>query len=68
MAKKNQKRKGRRQERREARKQEQRMRWLAQLADTSLVFRVRRPWSLDRMHEVYEAICAHSRSLAEVHA
>jgi hypothetical protein len=45
--------------------QEQRMRWLAQLADRSLVYRVRRPWTLDRMHEVYEAICAHSRRLGE---
>ena len=44
---------------------EQRMRWLAQLADQSRVFRVQRPWNLDRMHEVYEAICAHSRSLGE---
>jgi hypothetical protein len=43
--------------------QQQRMRWLAQLADQSLVFRVRRPWSLDRMHEVYDTICTHSRSL-----
>jgi hypothetical protein len=45
--------------------QEQRMRWLAGLADQSQVFRVQRPWKLDRMQEVYEAICAHSRSLAE---
>ena len=43
--------------------QEQRLRWLAQLADQSLVFRVSRPWDLDRMQEVYEAICAHARSL-----
>jgi hypothetical protein len=43
--------------------QEQRLHWLAQLVDQSLVFRVSRPWSLDRMHEVYETICAHSRSL-----
>jgi hypothetical protein len=42
---------------------EQRLRWLASLADQALVFRVRRPWNLERMHEVYEAICAHSRSL-----
>jgi hypothetical protein len=43
--------------------QEQRLRWLAQLADQSLVFRVSRPWNLARMHEVYEAVCIHSRSL-----
>ncbi len=41
--------------------QKQRLQWLAQLADQSLVFRVRRPWNLERMHEVYEAICANSR-------
>lgn len=39
--------------------QAQRLRWLAQLADQSLVYRVSRPWSLGRMHETYEAICAH---------
>jgi len=44
--------------------QQQRMRWLAGLADQSRVFRVQRPWNLERMQEVYEAICAHSRSLA----
>ena len=43
---------------------EQRLRWLASLADQSLVFRVRRPWNLERMHDVYEAICKHSRSLS----
>jgi hypothetical protein len=43
--------------------QQQRLRWLAQLADQSLVFRVRRPWNLDRQQEVYDAICTHSRSL-----
>jgi hypothetical protein len=43
--------------------QEQRLRWLARLASQSLVFRVRRPWNLARMHEVYEAVCEHSRSL-----
>lgn len=43
--------------------QEQRLRWLAQLANQSLVFRVSRPWSLARMHEVYEAVCEHSRQL-----
>lgn len=43
--------------------QQQRLRWLAQLADQSLVFRVSRPWNLERMHEVYEAICAHSRGI-----
>ena len=41
--------------------QKQRLGWLAGLADQSLVFRVRRPWNLDRQHEVYEAICEHSR-------
>ena len=41
--------------------QKQRLVWLARLADQSLVFRVRRPWNLDRQHEVYEAICSHSR-------
>ena len=44
--------------------QQQRLRWLAQLADQSLVFRVRRPWDTARMREVYEAICAHSRGIA----
>lgn len=43
---------------------EQRLRWLAQLADQSLVFRVRRPWDMARMQEVYEAICAHSRAIS----
>ncbi len=43
--------------------QAQRLRWLAGLADQSLVFRVRRPWDLERMHEVYEGICLHSRGL-----
>jgi hypothetical protein len=43
--------------------QQQRMRWLAQLADQSLVFKVSRPWDLDRMREVYDTICDHSRSL-----
>ena len=43
--------------------QKQRLHWLAQLADQSLVFRVRRPWNLQRMQEVYEAISAHSRSV-----
>ena len=42
---------------------EQRLRWLAQLADQSLVFKVHRPWKLERMHEVYSAICAHSHAL-----
>ena len=41
--------------------QEQRLRWLAQLADQSLVYRVSRPWNLERMHETYAAICAHTR-------
>ena len=44
--------------------QKQRLKWLAQLADQSLVFQVRRPWNLERMPEVYEAICAHSRSVS----
>lgn len=47
---------------------EQRMRWLAQLADKSRLFRVKRPWNLDRMHDVYDAICAHSRSVSEKRA
>lgn len=42
----------------------QRLHWLASLADQCLVFRVRRPWSLERIPEVYEAICQHSRRLA----
>ena len=41
--------------------QEQRLRWLAQLADQSLVYRMSRPWDLGRMHETYEAICAHTK-------
>jgi len=41
---------------------EQRLRWLAQLADQSLVYRVSRPWNLQRMHETYAAICAHARN------
>ena len=40
--------------------QEQRLHWLAQLADQSLVYRVSRPWDLERMHETYEAICEHT--------
>ena len=43
--------------------QQQRLRWLAGLADQSRVFRVQRPWSLERMREVYEALCAHSRTV-----
>ena len=46
--------------------QQQRMRWLAGLAGQSRVFRVRRPWNLARMQEVYEAICAHSRGGSSV--
>lgn len=42
---------------------EQRLHCLASLADQSMVFQVRRPWNLERMPEVYEAICRHSRSL-----
>ena len=42
----------------------QRMEWLAQLADKSQVFRVRRPWDLCRQQEVYEAICTHSSGLS----
>ncbi len=42
--------------------QEQRLRWLAQLADQSLVYRVSRPWNMERMHETYTAICAHTRT------
>ena len=43
--------------------QEQRLRWLAQLADQSLVYRVSRPWNLERMPATYEAICAHARGV-----
>lgn len=42
---------------------QQRLRWLAQLADQSRVYRVRRPWNLDRMGETYQAICDHARTL-----
>jgi hypothetical protein len=45
--------------------QRQRLRWLGQLADQSLVFRVRRPWDMGRMHEVYEAICVHSQGVGK---
>ena len=41
--------------------QQQRLRWLAQLADQSLVYQVSRPWNLGRMHETYQAICAHAK-------
>lgn len=45
---------------------DQRMRSLAQLADQSRVFRLRRPWDIGRMGEVYESVCAQVRStLAE---
>ena len=44
--------------------QHQRTRWVAGLAGQCPTFRVRRPWNLDRMHEVYGAICAHSRQLS----
>ena len=43
--------------------QEQRLRWLAKLANQSLVFHINRPWSLARMHDVYIAVCEHSRQL-----
>lgn len=43
--------------------QEQRLRWLARLAHQSLVFRVSRPWNMERMDEVYQTICAHNRAL-----
>lgn len=42
---------------------EQRLRWLAILADQSLIFTVRRPWDLNRQREVYEAICVNARSM-----
>jgi hypothetical protein len=45
---------------------EQRLHWLAGLADQSQLFRVRRPWSLGRMQEVYDAVCEHSQKLAVV--
>jgi hypothetical protein len=41
----------------------QRLGWMASLSSQCPVFRVCRPWNLDRMHEVHEAICAHSREL-----
>jgi hypothetical protein len=44
--------------------QRKRMKWLAELADTSRVFRVKRPWNLERQHETYDAICHHSGSIA----
>ena len=43
--------------------QEQRLRWLGGLAEESPVFRVSRPWDLERMPEVYEAVCRHGREL-----
>ncbi|MFK8046807.1 MAG: hypothetical protein AB8B81_00095 [Halioglobus sp.] len=43
--------------------QKQRLSWLAQLADESLVFTVTRPWDLARMEDVYSAICKHAKSL-----
>lgn len=43
--------------------QEQRLRWLAQLADGAPVYRVTRPWNLERMHEVYEALCEHAAAI-----
>lgn len=45
---------------------ERRLHWLARLADRTRVFRVRRPWNLARMPEVYEVICQHSRSLTQI--
>ena len=42
---------------------EQRLQWLAQLANKSLVFRVSRPWNLKRMHDVYETVREHCRQL-----
>lgn len=41
----------------------QRLRWLASLADSSAVFRIRRPWDLERQDEVYKALCEHARAL-----
>jgi len=43
--------------------QQQRLHWLAQLADRSLVFEVTRPWKMDAMEQVYRAICDHSHTL-----
>lgn len=43
--------------------QEQRLNWLAQLADESLVFTVTRPWDLARLEDVYSAICKHAKTL-----
>jgi hypothetical protein len=40
---------------------EQRTRCVGSLVSQCPVFEVMRPWSVGRMHEVYEAICAHAR-------
>lgn len=40
-----------------------RLQWLAQLANQSVVFRVSRPWNLERMHDVYKSVREHSRQL-----
>ncbi|MEM1156031.1 MAG: hypothetical protein AAGI44_17990 [Pseudomonadota bacterium] len=42
-----------------------RLHWLATLADQSLIYQVIRPWNLDRMGEVYDTICEHSRGLKQ---
>ncbi len=44
--------------------QARRARWMSGLVDGCPVFRVKRPWNMARMHEVYEAICTHSREQA----
>jgi hypothetical protein len=41
-----------------------RMVYLARLLNHVRVFRVKRPWDLDRQAEIYAAICSHSRSLS----
>ncbi|KAA1188954.1 hypothetical protein F0M18_17275 [Pseudohalioglobus sediminis] len=45
--------------------QEQRMRWLAQLADSIPVYRVHRPWNLERMDAVYRALRDHAAGVGE---
>jgi hypothetical protein len=44
----------------------QRLQWLAGFAEKSLIFDVQRPWSMQRMHEVYTAICEHCHALGPV--
>ncbi|MEM1156219.1 MAG: hypothetical protein AAGI44_18950 [Pseudomonadota bacterium] len=39
-----------------------RLAWLAELAERTPIYRIRRPWDLSRLGDVYEAICEHERS------